>query len=150
MQIYLSEVLDWYSDLSAQQKWDEKVYSPTRKKLLSALESISGYNPEVLLKRLPADALYEERAILLGKMNQHELALSLYVHKVFLINQPVFLLIRRMAMDIKPLVIEHEIKHINWRVLQATIIKLFFSSLLRLMPSRSYIWKEFFVGTSHP
>lgn len=82
MQIYLSEVLDWYSDLSSQQKWDERTYSPTRKKLLSALEGISGYNPEVLLKRLPSDALYEERAILLGKMNQHELALSIYVHKV--------------------------------------------------------------------
>lgn len=82
VQIYLSEVLDWYSDLSSQQKWDERTYSPTRKKLLSALEGISGYNPEVLLKRLPSDALYEERAILLGKMNQHELALSIYVHKL--------------------------------------------------------------------
>lgn len=82
MQIYLSEVLDWYADQSTQNKWDEKAYTPTRKKLLSALESISGYSPEALLKRLPADALYEERAILLGKMNQHELALSLYVHKV--------------------------------------------------------------------
>lgn len=82
VQIYLSEVLDWYSDLSSQQKWDEKTYSPTRKKLLSALDSISGYNPEVLLKRLPPDALYEERAILLGKINQHELALSIYVHKL--------------------------------------------------------------------
>ncbi|KAM1174554.1 hypothetical protein ACFX19_027666 [Malus domestica] len=80
--IYLSEVLDWYADLSTQQKWDEHTYSSTRKKLLSALESISGYNPEALLKRLPTDALYEERAILLGKMNQHELALSLYVHKL--------------------------------------------------------------------
>ncbi|GMN57910.1 hypothetical protein TIFTF001_027012 [Ficus carica] len=80
--IYLSEVLEWYSDLRAQQKWDEKTYCTTRKKLLSALESISGYNPEALLKHLPVDALYEERAILLGKMNQHELALSLYVHKV--------------------------------------------------------------------
>ncbi|KAE8655091.1 hypothetical protein F3Y22_tig00117034pilonHSYRG00716 [Hibiscus syriacus] len=82
VQIYLSEVLEWYSELSAQQIWDEKEYSPTRKKLLSALESISGYNPEALLKRLPPDALFEERAILLGKMNQHELALSLYVHKL--------------------------------------------------------------------
>ncbi|XP_061336460.1 vacuolar sorting protein 39-like, partial [Gastrolobium bilobum] len=80
--IYLSEVLDWHADLSSQQKWDEKIYSPKRKKLLSALESISGYNPEALLKRLPLDALYEEHAILLGKMNQHELALSLYVHKL--------------------------------------------------------------------
>ncbi|MBA0618161.1 hypothetical protein Godav_027544, partial [Gossypium davidsonii] len=81
VQIYLSEVLEWYSELSAQQIWDEKAYSPTRKKLLSALESISGYSPEALLKRLPPDALFEERASLLGKMNQHELALSLYVHK---------------------------------------------------------------------
>ncbi|KAI5418335.1 vacuolar sorting protein 39 isoform X1 [Lathyrus oleraceus] len=82
VQIYLSEVLDWHGDLSSQQQWDEKVYSLKRKKLLSALESISGYNPETLLKLLPSDALYEERAILLGKMNQHELALSLYVHKL--------------------------------------------------------------------
>ncbi|KAH0653928.1 hypothetical protein KY289_031606 [Solanum tuberosum] len=82
VQIYLSEVLDLYAELSSQQKWDEKSCSPTRKKLLSALESISGYNPEVLLKRLPPDALYEERALLLGKMNQHELALSIYVHKL--------------------------------------------------------------------
>ncbi|KAK7814422.1 vacuolar sorting protein 39 [Quercus suber] len=82
VQIYLSEVLEWYADLSAQEQWDEKAYSSTRKKLLSALESISGYNPEALLKRLPPEALYEERALLLGKMNQHELALSLYVHKL--------------------------------------------------------------------
>ncbi|XP_057542149.1 vacuolar sorting protein 39 [Amaranthus tricolor] len=82
LQIYLSEVLDWYRELSSQQQWDETAYSPTRKKLLAALENISGYNPEGLLKRLPADALYEERAILLGKLNQHELALSLYVHKL--------------------------------------------------------------------
>ncbi|KAK8694693.1 hypothetical protein V6N13_072240 [Hibiscus sabdariffa] len=53
VQIYLSDVLEWYSELSAQQIWDEKEYSPTRKKLVSALESISGYNPEALLKRLP-------------------------------------------------------------------------------------------------
>ncbi|KAA3457505.1 vam6/Vps39-like protein isoform X1 [Gossypium australe] len=82
VQIFLSEVLEWYSELSAQQMWDEKAYSPTRKKLLSALESISGYNPEALLEHLPPDALFEERAILFGKMNQHELALSQYVHKL--------------------------------------------------------------------
>lgn len=86
MQIYLSEVLEWQSNLRAQQKWDEKEYSPTRRKLLSALESVSGYNPENFLNRLPSDALYEERAILLGKMNQHELALSIYIHKVYFID----------------------------------------------------------------
>lgn len=82
VQIYLSEVLDLFAELNSQQKWDEKTSSPTRKKLLSALESLSGYNPELLLRRLPPDALYEEHAILLGKMNQHELALSIYVYKV--------------------------------------------------------------------
>uniref|UniRef100_A0A164UGY6 CNH domain-containing protein n=1 Tax=Daucus carota subsp. sativus TaxID=79200 RepID=A0A164UGY6_DAUCS len=82
VQIYFSEVLDWQAKLSSEEKWDEKDYSPTRKKLLSALESISGSKSEVLLKQLPQNALYEERAILLGKMNQHELALSIYVHKL--------------------------------------------------------------------
>ncbi|CAH8274115.1 unnamed protein product [Arabidopsis lyrata] len=82
VQIYLSEVLDLYAAKSAQQKWNEKDHPPERKKLLSALESISGYSPQPLLKRLPRDALYEERAVILGKMNQHELALSIYVHKL--------------------------------------------------------------------
>lgn len=82
VQIYLSDVLDWYTDLSSKQNWDEKASCPTRKKLVSSLEGISDYNPEVLLKRLPQNALYEERALLLGKMNQHELALSIYVHKL--------------------------------------------------------------------
>ncbi|KAE8709524.1 protein-lysine methyltransferase METTL21C-like [Hibiscus syriacus] len=49
---------------------------------MTFVESISGYNPEALLRRLSPDALFEERAILLGKLNQHELALSLYVHKL--------------------------------------------------------------------
>ena len=81
LHIYLSEVLDWYADLNAKE-WDEKNYTATTKKLMSALQSISDYNHGNLLKRIPKDALYEERAILLGKMNQHELALSIYVHKV--------------------------------------------------------------------
>ncbi|XP_023760714.1 vacuolar sorting protein 39 [Lactuca sativa] len=82
VQIYLSEVLDWHADLTAQNKWDEKLYIPPRRKLITALQGISEYNPEAFLKRIPPDALYEERAILLGKMNQHELALSIYVHKL--------------------------------------------------------------------
>ncbi|PWA87087.1 Citron-like protein [Artemisia annua] len=82
LHIYLSEVLDWYADLNAKKEWDEKIYTATTKKLISALQSISDYNPGNLLKRIPKDALYEERAILLGKMNQHKLALSIYVHKV--------------------------------------------------------------------
>ncbi|MQL86964.1 hypothetical protein Taro_019497 [Colocasia esculenta] len=84
VQIYLSEVLDWFKDLKDQHKWDEKTFCPKRKKLLSALENVSEYNAEGLLKRLPPDALYEEHAVLLGRMNQHHLSLSLYVHKLHL------------------------------------------------------------------
>jgi Vam6/Vps39-like protein vacuolar protein sorting-associated protein 39 len=82
VQLYLSEVLDWCKVLKEEQKWDEKELSPTRTKLISTLEVISDYNAKNLLKRLPSDSLFEERAILLGKINQHHLALSLYVHKV--------------------------------------------------------------------
>lgn len=85
MQLYLSEVLDWYKILKEEQNWTEKTYSPTRKKLISTLEGNSGYNTDLLLKRLPQDALFEERAILYGKINQHLRALSLYVHKVLLL-----------------------------------------------------------------
>uniref|UniRef100_A0A0E0KI90 CNH domain-containing protein n=1 Tax=Oryza punctata TaxID=4537 RepID=A0A0E0KI90_ORYPU len=82
VQLYLSEVLDWHKILKEEGNWTEKTYSPTRKKLITTLENNSGYNTDILLKRLPQDALFEERAILYGKINQHLRALSLYVHKL--------------------------------------------------------------------
>lgn len=100
MQIYLSEVLDWHADLTAQNKWDEKLYIPPRRKLITALQGISEYNPEAFLKRIPPDALYEERAILLGKMNQHELALSIYVHKVLFCLFLFYLMVQKGKMVI--------------------------------------------------
>ena len=95
MQLYLSEVLDWYNILKEEGNWTEKTYSTTRKKLISTLENNSGYNTDLLLKRLPQDALFEECAILYGKINQHLRALSLYVHKVpflFMCPDPLTLL----------------------------------------------------------
>ncbi|GLJ18916.1 hypothetical protein SUGI_0338060 [Cryptomeria japonica] len=82
VQIYLVKVLDEYAELKGQEKWDERQNSIARQKLLAALEKTSGYNAELLLKRLPPDALYEERAFLLGKMERHQLALTLYAHKL--------------------------------------------------------------------
>lgn len=90
VQLYLSEVLDWHKILKEEGNWTEKTYSPTRKKLITTLENNSGYNTDILLKRLPQDALFEERAILYGKINQHLRALSLYVHKVLLLCNIVF------------------------------------------------------------
>ncbi|GAB4827024.1 hypothetical protein Ancab_033903 [Ancistrocladus abbreviatus] len=59
----------------------KRLIPPTRKKLLSALDNISGFIPEALLKCLPAEALYGERSILLWELDQHELAISLCVRK---------------------------------------------------------------------
>eukprot|EP01112_Ceratiomyxa_fruticulosa_P013612 TRINITY_DN3831_c0_g1_i1.p1 TRINITY_DN3831_c0_g1~~TRINITY_DN3831_c0_g1_i1.p1 ORF type:complete len:240 (+),score=42.88 TRINITY_DN3831_c0_g1_i1:372-1091(+) len=54
----------------------------TRKKLLTFLEQSQYYNPERMLSRFPFDDLYEERAVLLSRIGQHEQALSLYAHKL--------------------------------------------------------------------
>uniref|UniRef100_A0A8C5RF85 Vam6/Vps39-like protein n=1 Tax=Laticauda laticaudata TaxID=8630 RepID=A0A8C5RF85_LATLA len=51
-----------------------------RKKLISFLESSSYYNAEQLISDFPFDGLLEERALLLGRMGNHEQALFIYVH----------------------------------------------------------------------
>jgi tetratricopeptide (TPR) repeat protein len=52
----------------------------TRKKLLAFLESSEYYHAEALLSKFPLDDLFEERALLLAKLGQHESALSIYVY----------------------------------------------------------------------
>lgn len=55
-------------------------------KLLTFLRSSTQYRPEQILVRLPADDddrdMLEARALLLGRMGQHEGALSIYVRKL--------------------------------------------------------------------
>ena len=72
-----------------------------RAKLIAFLERSLYYNPEKMLSRFPMDgtkstlflfffslifcfflALYEERAILLGRIARHDRALNIYVHKL--------------------------------------------------------------------
>ncbi|XP_046383475.1 vam6/Vps39-like protein [Ischnura elegans] len=50
-----------------------------RKKLLSFLEASAYYTPETVLVHFPYDCLYEEKAIVLGKLGHHEQVLSLYI-----------------------------------------------------------------------
>ena len=69
----------------------------TRKKLLAFLENSPHYTPEKMLSQFPLEGpscsqrhcltdslqdLYEERAILLSKIGQHEQALSVFAHKL--------------------------------------------------------------------
>jgi len=53
-----------------------------RKKLINLLEKSDLYTPEKMLSRFPTKALFEERAILLSGIGQHDQALTIYAHKL--------------------------------------------------------------------
>jgi hypothetical protein len=55
----------------------------TRTKLLAFLAKSSHYTPQRMISRfLDIDGLYEERAMLLGRIGRHDQALSIYAHKL--------------------------------------------------------------------
>ncbi|KAG0335759.1 Vam6/Vps39-like protein [Podila horticola] len=60
---------------------DETVQK-TKAKLLQFLDESTFYKAERILSRLPVDSCYEERAILLSRIGQHDQALNIYVHKL--------------------------------------------------------------------
>jgi len=61
--------------LAATSEEGEKI----RIKLLQFLETSSQYTPETVLVHFPYDCLFEERAIVLGKLGRHEHALAIYM-----------------------------------------------------------------------
>lgn len=50
-----------------------------KSKLVTFLETSSHYTPERVILHFPNDTLFEERAIILGKLGIHEQALAIYV-----------------------------------------------------------------------
>lgn len=50
-----------------------------RAKLLTFLEKSTHYTPEAVIIHFPYDCLFEERAVVVGKLGHHEKALSIYV-----------------------------------------------------------------------
>ncbi|KAI8603875.1 vacuolar sorting protein 39 domain 2-domain-containing protein [Dissophora ornata] len=50
--------------------------------LLRFLDESKSYKAERILSRLPAEGCYEERAILLSRIGQHDQALNIYVHRL--------------------------------------------------------------------
>ncbi|KAI8067557.1 CNH domain-containing protein [Gongronella butleri] len=59
---------------------DDKVH--LRSKLLQFLINSTCYKAEKILTRLPLNDLFEERAILLSRIGQHDQALDIYVYKL--------------------------------------------------------------------
>ncbi|CAH1636879.1 unnamed protein product [Spodoptera littoralis] len=51
----------------------------TKSKLIAFLEKSAHYMPERVLVHFPVDKLFEERAIIYGKLGRHEQALAIYV-----------------------------------------------------------------------
>ena len=66
--------------------WKEETSMPDVRrrllKLLRAPPTASRYNPERMLSRFPQDALYEERAVLLGRVGRHKEALTILVRRL--------------------------------------------------------------------
>lgn len=57
----------------------EEEVQHTKSKLLSFLEKSVHYTTERVLLHFPTDSLFEERAIMLGKLGRHEQALAIYI-----------------------------------------------------------------------
>lgn len=55
---------------------------PTYERLIDFLETSMQYRADRLLGRLPGDSMFEVRAVLLGRLGQHEGALQLYVNRL--------------------------------------------------------------------
>ncbi|KAJ3101038.1 hypothetical protein HDU97_001681 [Phlyctochytrium planicorne] len=58
---------------------DQKQFSSVREKLSKFLNSSKHYRAERILPLFPEDALYQERALLLGRLGKHSEALSIYI-----------------------------------------------------------------------
>lgn len=57
----------------------EEEIQHTKSKLLAFLEKSTCYTPERVLLHFPTDSLFEERAVVLGKLGRHEQALTIYI-----------------------------------------------------------------------
>lgn len=64
--------------------WNERDQSSARLKLFAFLKNSGDYVPEFLYQQLPTDGLFMEKALLLGKMEQHQLALTVYALTVLI------------------------------------------------------------------
>jgi len=71
-----------YLQIIRQNAVEESIKDSIRPKLKEFLIKSQYYTPEKLLSKLPFDEMYEERAILLSRINRHAQALSIYVHKM--------------------------------------------------------------------
>lgn len=59
---------------------DKEVSQYVRQKLQNFLEKSMHYTPETILVHFPLDDLFEERALILGRLGRHQQAISIYIN----------------------------------------------------------------------
>lgn len=59
---------------------EKEISQHIRQKLQQFLEKSAYYTPETILVHFPFDCLFEERAIILGRLGRHQQAISIYVN----------------------------------------------------------------------
>uniref|UniRef100_A0A1I7UWC3 CNH domain-containing protein n=1 Tax=Caenorhabditis tropicalis TaxID=1561998 RepID=A0A1I7UWC3_9PELO len=78
---YVHAFPDAYSDENITRAGDEDgELGAFRKRLLRFLEVSHSYSPQTVLLQLAPHAFFEERALILGRLKQHDQALALYVN----------------------------------------------------------------------
>ncbi|KAN0065789.1 Vacuolar morphogenesis protein 6 [Thecaphora frezii] len=86
IRLYLRKASQLFDDRSGPEDERRRERSEVMAKLLAFLRSSPQYRPELILGRLPAEEddrdMFEARALLLGRMGQHEGALGIYVRKL--------------------------------------------------------------------
>ncbi|KAI9246016.1 CNH domain-containing protein [Helicostylum pulchrum] len=75
-------VIAYLDKIHSDKKVDKDKKKNLRSRLISFLTDSSYYKAEKILSRLPIDDLFEERAILLSRIGQHDQALDIYVYKL--------------------------------------------------------------------
>ncbi|XP_047347409.1 vam6/Vps39-like protein [Vespa velutina] len=59
---------------------EKEISQHIRQKLQQFLEKSAYYTPETILVHFPFDCLFEERAIILGRLGRHQQAISIYIN----------------------------------------------------------------------
>ncbi|KAL4715769.1 hypothetical protein ACJJTC_006348 [Scirpophaga incertulas] len=79
--LFHDALIRMYKDKITVKKMDisDEEYQHTKARLLTFLEKSQYYTPERVILHFPTDSLFEERAVILGKLGRHEHALAIYV-----------------------------------------------------------------------
>ncbi|GLV35804.1 Vacuolar protein sorting 39 [Carabus blaptoides fortunei] len=78
--LFHNALVHQYREKVQQMDKDQPCAQHTQHKLISFLETSTNYTPETVIQHFPASSLFEERAVILGKLGKHEQVLSIYVN----------------------------------------------------------------------